>query len=65
MSGINSKLYTVKELQDIIPLKKNKIYQLVNSEGFPSLRIGGTILVDSKALDKWIQNNLGKTFLLD
>lgn len=35
-------------------------YNLMNSQGFPSLRIGKRIVVPKEAFLKWIDSNLGK-----
>lgn len=46
---------TVKEVQEILKLGKDKTYQLVHTNGFPSIKIGGSIRVPKDAFEKWIK----------
>lgn len=42
------------EVQKILGIGKSGTYKLLNSEGFPLLRIGKLYRVSSKALHAWI-----------
>ena len=53
-------LYTVKDIKDIFRCGQRQAYELVNANGFPSIRIGGKILVERKALENWLDKNKGK-----
>ena len=57
-------MYTVKDLQEIFDCSKAFAYTLVHAGGFPSLRIGGKILVEKTALEEWVKKNKGKSILL-
>lgn len=46
---------TVYELQEQLQIGRAKAYELVNSKGFPSLRVGRKILVSVEGLKKWIE----------
>jgi hypothetical protein len=37
---------------------------LVNASGFSSIRIGGKIVVEKKALENWLEKNKGKRVAL-
>ena len=50
-----SRLLTIKEVQEIINIKKDKAYKLVKTDGFPSIQIGNTIRVPEDELEKWIK----------
>lgn len=51
------KLYTVKDLQRIFHIGKNKAYELINIKGFPHIKIGRSILIPDDKLRKWISEN--------
>jgi len=57
-------MYTVKDLQKIFKCSHTQVYALVNANGFPSIRIGGKILVEHGELKKWLEQNRGKSVLL-
>jgi excisionase family DNA binding protein len=46
---------TVKELQQYLGIGRVSAYNLVNSEGFPSFRIGKKILINADALNEWMK----------
>jgi len=56
-----TEMYTVKNIQSIFKCSPAHAYGLVNSDGFPSIRIGKKILVERLALEKWIDKNRGRT----
>ena len=45
---------TVPEVGDALGISRAKAYDLVRSEGFPSMRIGTRILVPRDKLIRWI-----------
>ena len=45
---------TVPEVGEVLGLSRAKAYDLVRSEGFPSMRIGTRILVPRDKLIRWI-----------
>jgi len=51
------KTLTVKELARELSIGLNAAYNLVNTEGFPALRIGTKIVVPVELLDDWIREN--------
>ena len=51
------KMYSMKELQQIMHIGKNTAYKLVKLKGFPTIQIGNKILVPHNQLCKWIENN--------
>ena len=53
-------IYTVKDVKNIFKCGQRQAYELVNAKGFPAIRIGGKILVEHKALLKWLEQNKGK-----
>jgi len=57
-------MYTVKDLRDIFRCSLSQAYELVNANGFPSMRVGRKILVEKKALENWLDRSRGKKIAL-
>lgn len=47
--------YDIDSLQELLPLGKNKLYELVHSKGFPKIVVGRKILIPKKAFDEWLE----------
>ena len=56
----NKKTLNVSELSEYLGIGRATAYELVNSTGFPSFRIGKKILVNVDALQDWIHENIQK-----
>ena len=51
------RVYTVKEIAEILGISKNAAYDLVKSENsFVTVRIGKTIRVPIESFDEWLKN---------
>ena len=46
---------TVDELAETLGVAKMKAYELTNTPGFPSFKVGKRILVSRKGLQEWIK----------
>ena len=46
---------TPKELQAYMNIGRVKAYELCNSNGFPSFRIGRKVLINRDGLKRWMQ----------
>lgn len=46
---------TVSELQTVLGVGRSTAYELCNSDGFPSFRIGKKILINAEKLKEWIE----------
>ena len=57
-------MYTVKDIQAIMRISPTQAYALVNTHGFPRIRIGGKILVEKAALEQWLYRYRGKDVLI-
>ena len=44
----------MNSLQQVLPLGKNNLYNLVHAKGFPKITIGRRILIPKKALEQWL-----------
>ncbi len=56
----NRSIITVKDFNRITGIGINKIYDLVNIQDFPSVRIGKKYYIISSMVDEWFKNNVGK-----
>jgi len=50
-------MLSVPDLVDILGISRAGAYELVKSEGFPSLHIGNRVLVPKEELIAWIKEN--------
>lgn len=48
------RVYTVDEVQDILGISKTTAYQLVKSNVFHSVRVGGQYRISKKSFDAWL-----------
>ena len=53
-------MYDVKDVQDIFKCSPTQAYSIVNANGFPSIRLGGKIMVERSAMINWLDKNKGK-----
>lgn len=53
----NCKTLNVRELAKYLGIGMNSAYQLVNSNGFPALKIGKRIVVPIEKLEQWVDAN--------
>lgn len=53
----NCKTLNVRELAKYLGIGMNSAYQLVNSNGFPALKIGKRIVVPIEKLEQWVEAN--------
>lgn len=51
-------LLTVEELQEYLKISRSKAYELANTVGFPTLRIGRAIRIPKDKLEEWIKENV-------
>ena len=54
------KTINVAGLRAYLGIGRATAYELVNSDGFPSFRIGKKILINVDLLEKWIEQNIQK-----
>ncbi|MFV0518479.1 MAG: helix-turn-helix domain-containing protein [Aminipila sp.] len=46
---------TVKDIKNVFGIGQAQAYELVHSEGFPALKVGGTIRTPKDLLFAWIK----------
>ena len=60
MIEMNKKVYTVEETAVALGIGRNSAYQGVKTGEIPSIKIGGRILVPTKALERKLSEAGGK-----
>jgi len=55
--GAEPLVHTVADLQKVLRIGRVTAYQLVNTEGFPVLRLGRKILIPADGLKEWLSRN--------
>lgn len=55
---------TVKDLQSMLGIGRDRAYGLMHASGFPSIKIGGRYYVVPEELQKWIQRYTYREFKL-
>lgn len=58
MIKINKPTVSVSDLTEILGISRTMAYQLVNSKGFPRVKIGSRIVIPVEALRKWVSDNV-------
>lgn len=53
-------MLSVPDLVDVLGISRAGAYELVKSEGFPSLHIGNRVLVPKEYLIAWIKANTNR-----
>jgi predicted DNA-binding transcriptional regulator AlpA len=56
-------MYNVEDIMRIFHMGRSKAYHLVNSDGFPRVRLNNKILVPKSSLEDWIQKHTKKQHL--
>lgn len=60
--GTEKKTMRVKEFAEEYGIGINSAYDIVNSVGFPKIRLGRKLLIISAKVDEWMNNNIGNSF---
>lgn len=52
--------YSVPEAAAVLGISDSKMYELIRSEGFPTVRIGTRCRVSVKGLERWVDEQAKK-----
>lgn len=55
----NKMTLTVKEMANMLNISLPTAYELVHSDGFPTLRMGRKILINAEMLQNWLNEHTG------
>ena len=53
-------LLSVKQLVDLMGVSDSTIYELIQEDDFPSLRIGNRVVVPKDHFRQWVEDHIGK-----
>lgn len=56
--------YDMQALHQILPVGRNKLYEIVHSKGFPKITVGRRILVPKKAFDEWLEKSAAEQIVI-
>lgn len=56
--------YSVPEMAQVLGISDFKAYQLVKTQGFPTIRIGKRLLVSVSGLESWVEEQAKKGWYL-
>ena len=62
--GVTEGLLTYKDLQSILKIGKNRAYELLKSDCFPTITINKRMYVSRKHLEEWIDSYTHKAYLV-
>lgn len=51
---------SIPEAAKVIGVSDTKMYQLARTAGFPTVHLGGRILVSAKGLERWVEEQAQK-----
>lgn len=50
--------YTVKEASEMLGLSKSRLYEMVQFDEIPYMKIGGKILLPKKEFESWLKSRV-------
>lgn len=56
----DKKVYNAKDISRLLGIGMNKAYELLNSESFPTIKIGKRKVVSTKAFEVWLDKESWK-----
>ena len=56
--GQGKMLLTVREAAETLGLSRATVYTLIHRDDFPSIRIGSKLLINTKKLQEWVDNQI-------
>ena len=57
-------MYNVKELQAVLGIGRTLAYRLAQDRNFPKIMINGHYYFPKDKLEKWIERNQGKNYIV-
>lgn len=48
-------VYTVDQVAEKLQISRSKAYELARRDGFPSLKVGGSVRVPRSGLEEWVE----------
>lgn len=60
-----SKVYTIKDIQNYLGIGKNNAYKLLKLQGFPVIKIGKKYIIPKDLFEEWVRKSIHKELLQD
>lgn len=60
MNKLDKLTISVQELSEVLGISKVTAYKVVNTDGFPVLKLGKRVVVPVEALHEWLKENTTK-----
>ena len=57
-------MLTPKDIQEHLCLSKNIVYQLIQMDSFPKIKIGNSYRIPKDKYEKWIEQNIRREIIL-
>lgn len=57
---VPKRVYTPKEIQNILGVSRTHIYHLIETKTFRTIKIGNHYRISKKCFDRWKETNYGK-----
>lgn len=57
-------MLTVKDIQQHLCLSKNIVYQLIQMDSFPKIKIGNSYRIPKDKYEKWIEQNIRREIII-
>ena len=57
-------MLTVKDIQQHLCLSNNIVYQLVQLDSFPKIKIGNSYRIPKDKYEKWIEQNIRREIII-
>lgn len=57
---VPERVYTPKEIQNILGVSRTHIYHLIETKTFRTIKIGNHYRISKKCFDRWKETNYGK-----
>lgn len=61
---INKKYISVKDVRETFGCSKNKAYKIINTKGFPMIKIGKNYYIEEEAFKIWQRDNMHTSICL-
>ena len=56
MNTTNRRTYSALDVSEYLGISRTGAYNLMRSSGFPSIRVGGRVMVTKVAFENWLEN---------
>ena len=60
----NTKILHPKDIKQILGCGMNRVYDIINTKGFPKIKIGNRYYIPENAFYNWIEQNTYKEYHL-